>query len=139
MNKKPQTWSSRRGAAERNPTRNHEAAGFDPWPRSVGQGSGVVMSCVVGCRHGSDPVLLWLWCRPAATALIGPVAWEPPYAAGTALKRQKDKTTTEKQNPNLEKAEGRPKLLIAALPLCTRCFVFYSHLINIDRLPSVRI
>ena len=24
----------------------------------------------VGCRHGSDLVLLWLWHRPAATALI---------------------------------------------------------------------
>ena len=29
------------------------------------------MSCSVGCRHCSDLVLLWLWCRPAATALIG--------------------------------------------------------------------
>ena len=38
-----------------------------------------------------DPTLLWLWCRPAATALIGPLAWEPPYAAGAALKRQKKK------------------------------------------------
>ena len=27
----------------------------------------------------------------AATALIGPLAWEPPYAVGEALKRQKDK------------------------------------------------
>ena len=26
------------------------------------------MSCGVGCRHGSDPPLLWLWCRPATTA-----------------------------------------------------------------------
>ena len=33
-----------------------------------------------------DPVLLWLWCRPAAIALIQPVAWEHPYAAGAALK-----------------------------------------------------
>ena len=37
------------------------------------------MSCGVGCRRVSDPALLWLWCRPAATALIGPLAWEPPY------------------------------------------------------------
>ena len=27
-----------------------------------------------------DPALLWLWCRPAATAPIRPLAWEPPYA-----------------------------------------------------------
>ena len=38
-----------------------------------------------------DPSLLWLWHRPAATALIGPLAWEPPYAMGVALKRQKEK------------------------------------------------
>ena len=36
-------------------------------------------------------VLLWLWCRPAATAPIRPLAWEPPYAMGEALGRQKDK------------------------------------------------
>ena len=29
-----------------------------------------------------------LWHRLAAIAQILPLAWEPPYAAGTALKRQ---------------------------------------------------
>ena len=47
------------------------------------------MSCGVGQRHGLDPAWLWLWCRPAATALIQPLAWELPYAEGAALKRQK--------------------------------------------------
>ena len=47
------------------------------------------MSCGVGRRHGSDLALLWLWCRPAAIAPIRPLAWEPPYATGEALKRQK--------------------------------------------------
>ena len=46
------------------------------------------MSCGVGHRRGSVLVLLWLWCRPAATAPIQPLAWEPPYAVGSALKRQ---------------------------------------------------
>ena len=36
-----------------------------------------------------DPALLWLWCRLAAVALIGPLGWEPPYAMGVALKKQK--------------------------------------------------
>ena len=38
-----------------------------------------------------DPALLWLWCRPAAAGLIQLLAWEPPYAAGAALKIQKNK------------------------------------------------
>ena len=46
------------------------------------------MSCGVDNSRGSDPALLWLWCRPAATAPIRPLAWEPPYAAGVVLKRQ---------------------------------------------------
>ena len=49
------------------------------------------MSCGVGHRHSLDLTLLWLWCRPVATALIGPLAWEPPLAVGTALKKQKTK------------------------------------------------
>ena len=49
------------------------------------------MSCSVGCRLGSDPVLLWLWRRLAATAPIGPLAWEPPHAAGVALEKEKKK------------------------------------------------
>ena len=36
-------------------------------------------------------MLLWLWCRLAAAVPIRPLAWEFPYAAGVALKRQKDK------------------------------------------------
>ena len=46
------------------------------------------MSCGAGHRHGSDPVLLWLWCRPAATTPTGSLAWEPPYATGAALKKR---------------------------------------------------
>ena len=34
---------------------------------------------------------LWLWRRPGVTAPIRPLAWEPPYALGVALKRQKKK------------------------------------------------
>ena len=46
-----------------------------------------VLSCGVGRRRGSDPTLLWLWCRLAAVAPIQPLAWELPYAMGVALKR----------------------------------------------------
>ena len=47
-----------------------------------------------------DPELLWLWCRPMATAPIGLLAWEPAYAARVALekaKRQKKKKKKEKK------------------------------------------
>ena len=49
------------------------------------------MSCGVGHKRGLDPTLLWLWHRLAVTTLIRPLAWEPPYAAGAALKSKKKK------------------------------------------------
>ena len=54
------------------------------------------MSCGVVYRRGSDLALLWLRCRPAAVALIRPLAWEPPCAMGAALKKQK---TKKKRSP----------------------------------------
>ena len=53
------------------------------------------MSCGVGRRRSSDLVLLWLWHGPAAVAPIRPLAWEPPYAAGAALKRGKKERKEE--------------------------------------------
>ena len=43
---------------------------------------------------------LWLWCRPVATALIRPLAWELPYASGVALEKTKrQKKQKQKKNP----------------------------------------
>ena len=50
------------------------------------------------------PVLLWLWCKPAATALSWPLTWEFPYAMGVALKRHL------KKNYGYPKLAGRDKL-----------------------------
>ena len=55
------------------------------------------MSCGVGLRHVPDPMLLWLWCRLAATAPIRPLAWEPPHAAGVALEKTKKKKKKKKR------------------------------------------
>ena len=54
------------------------------------------MNCGVGHRGGSDPVLLWLWHRPAAVALMKLLAWELPYAVGMALK---SKQTNKQKKP----------------------------------------
>ena len=58
------------------------------------------MSCGVDPRCSLDPALLWLWQwhRLTAVAPIRPLAWEPPYALGAALKKTKDKNKqTNKQ------------------------------------------
>ena len=58
--------------------------------RSLASLSGMAVSCGVGHRCGLDPMWLWLCCRLAAVALIRPLAWEPPYAAGATLKKKKN-------------------------------------------------
>ena len=65
---------------------------------SLCRGGGIAMSRSVGHRHGLDPTLQWLWCRPAAVALIRPLAWGLPYAEGAALE-SKTHTHTHKKNP----------------------------------------
>ena len=65
------------------------------------------MSCGIGCRCGSNPAWLWLWRRPAAIASIGPLAWEPPYAAGPALeKAKKTKKKKKKEAPIMKSSQN---------------------------------
>ena len=73
--KPPQMRNSGLGSVETNLTHIREEAG----------------SILGPTQWVKDPVLLWLWGRPAAPALIRPLAWEPPCAASAALKRQINK------------------------------------------------
>ena len=59
------------------------------------------MSYSVVRRCGSDLVVLCLWHRPAAAALIQPLAWEHPCAVGVALKRHEKKKKTSKYKKSL--------------------------------------
>ena len=74
------------------------------------------MSCAVGHRCGSDVVLLWLWCRLSIAALIRPLAKEPPYAMGAALKsKEKNKNKEILVSLNLPEVK---KNLEKILPMC---------------------
>ena len=78
--------SSHCGTVEMNRTRNHEVAGsipdFAQWVKNLV----LPKSCGVCRRRGSDPALLWLWCRLVAVAPIRPLAWEPPHTVSVTLK-----------------------------------------------------
>ena len=52
----------------------------------------------MGCRRGSDPTLLWLWHRWAATTPIQPLAWEPPYAGGSGPRRGERRKGRKEEN-----------------------------------------
>ena len=74
-------WSSHYGSAVTNLTSIHEDSGLIPG----------------FARWVRDPALRWaVVYRLAATAPIEPIAWELPYALGTAPKRQKKKISTQK-------------------------------------------
>ena len=53
-----------------NPTSTHEVVGSIPGPTQWVKDMVLPVSCGVGYRGSSDPVLLWLWCRLAAVVTI---------------------------------------------------------------------
>ena len=88
------------------------------------------MSYDVSHRHGLDPMLLWLWRRLAATALIRPLAWELPYATGMALKSK----TKFKKNKNLgnKKKSAIVLIFIKNTHLCVENMKYVNRLMVVS-------
>ena len=88
------------------------------------------MSCGAGRRRRSDLAWLWLWCRLEAAALIQPLAWEPPYVEGLALKSKNNNSIRSNINNTLVVATiYRVLVYQAALPL-----IYKRSLTLIDKL-----
>ena len=100
-------WELRIWHSRNKPTRNHKVAGSILALLS-GLRSGIAVNCG-SYRCSLDPVLLWLWCRPAATTQIRPLTWEPPYAMGADLKRQKIKNFKNLKNDSQHSCPYAPK------------------------------
>ena len=60
-----------------------------------------------------DLVMLWLWWRLAAVALIRPLAWEPLYAAGTVLIKRQKIVIIIKNKKTISQARGQKQLKTA--------------------------
>ena len=96
-------WSSRCDTVEMNLTRNFEVAGSTLVVGTLLSGLRIRHCNELWCRsqilwkYGSYPVLLWLWCRLAATVPNPPLTGELLYAADMAQKKKRQRKKKKKK------------------------------------------
>ena len=104
---KTQGWSSCHGAVETNLTRNHEVVDLIPGLAQWVKDLVLPVSCGVGCKRSSDLALLWLWQRPAAVALIQPLAWNLHMLQMRTLQKNSSQTLSK-----LRRGGNTPKVTL---------------------------
>ena len=83
------------GSAVMNPTSVYKEVDSTPGLAQWVKDLALLVSCGVGHRCGSDPMLLWLWCRWVATALISTHSLRTSICPGNSPKKTKKKKSFE--------------------------------------------
>ena len=85
----------------------------------------------MGHRCGSDPLLLWLWHRPVATAPIRPLAWESPYAMRVAQEIAETKKKKECDGYcSMQQTSNQKGLLCSSCENCNDNFAMYTVILK---------
>ena len=89
------------GTTEMNPTSNHEDTGSLSGPE-------IWCCCELWCRSHTwlRSCFVVLWCRPVATAPVGLLTWEPPYAVRATQKSKKKKKPQKNKKKTPQNLHG---------------------------------
>ena len=74
------------------------------------------MTAALHHRCSSDPALLWLWCRLAATSPMGPLAWETSICCRNGPKQTNKQKSKNKTNQQQQKKENKMEFPVLKAP-----------------------